>query len=138
MTLNFSPNPDGHYNLIASPDGRQITMISSDKGDVLVSTASRRNLVSIGHVQGDRGGNGERGCVGHDAPVRIDVKLDGNRDRQMDGSEKPGGRESDKKSQATPRQRHNSSVVGSASVPRRQAGYLKDPPSACCQRERVS
>ena len=41
LTLNFSPAPNGHYNLVASPDGRQITMISTDKGDVLVSTATR-------------------------------------------------------------------------------------------------
>ncbi len=41
LTLNFSPNPDGHYNLVASPDGRQITMISTDTGDVLVATATR-------------------------------------------------------------------------------------------------
>jgi hypothetical protein len=41
LTLNFSPNPNGHYNLVASPDGRQITMISTDKGDVLVATATR-------------------------------------------------------------------------------------------------
>jgi hypothetical protein len=41
MTLNFSPNPDGHYNIVASPDGRQITMISTDKGDVLIATATR-------------------------------------------------------------------------------------------------
>jgi len=41
LTLNFSPNPNGHYNLIASPDGRQIMMISTDKGDVLVATGTR-------------------------------------------------------------------------------------------------
>ncbi len=41
LTLNFSPNPNGHYNLVASPDGRQIMMISTDKGDVLVATATR-------------------------------------------------------------------------------------------------
>ncbi len=41
LTLNFAPNPNGHYNLVASPDGRQITMISTDKGDVLVATATR-------------------------------------------------------------------------------------------------
>jgi hypothetical protein len=41
LTLNFSPSPNGHYNLVASPDGRQITMISTDKGDVLVATATR-------------------------------------------------------------------------------------------------
>ena len=41
LTLNFSPNPNGHYNLIASPDGQQITAISTDKGDVLVATATR-------------------------------------------------------------------------------------------------
>jgi len=41
LTLNFSPNPNGHYNLVASPDGRRITMISTDKGDVLVVTAKR-------------------------------------------------------------------------------------------------
>jgi hypothetical protein len=41
LTLNFSPAPNGHYNLVVSPDGRQITMISTDKGDVLVATATR-------------------------------------------------------------------------------------------------
>ena len=41
MTLNFSPNPNGHYNLVVSPDGRQITMISTDKGDVLIANATR-------------------------------------------------------------------------------------------------
>lgn len=41
LTLNFSPAPDGHYNLVASPDGRQITMIATDKGDVLIATATR-------------------------------------------------------------------------------------------------
>src|SRR3954470_8288466 len=30
LTLNFAPAPDGHYNFVASPDGRQITMISAD------------------------------------------------------------------------------------------------------------
>src|SRR5947207_13677649 len=35
LTLFFAPAPDGHYNLVASPDGRQITMIATDKGDVL-------------------------------------------------------------------------------------------------------
>jgi len=41
VTLNFSPNPNGHYNLVVSPDGQQITMISTDKGDVLVATGTR-------------------------------------------------------------------------------------------------
>jgi len=41
LTLNFSPAPNAHYNLVVSPDGRQITMISTDKGDVLLSTATR-------------------------------------------------------------------------------------------------
>lgn len=41
LTLNFSPAPNGHYNLIASPDGRKITMIATDLGDVLVATATR-------------------------------------------------------------------------------------------------
>ena len=41
VTLNFSPNPNGHYNLVVSPDGQQITMISTDLGDVLVATGSR-------------------------------------------------------------------------------------------------
>ena len=41
LTLNFSPNPNGHYNLVVSPDGQQITMISTDLGDVLVATGSR-------------------------------------------------------------------------------------------------
>lgn len=41
LTLNFSPNPNGHYNLIASPDGRQITLISTDSGDVLAATGTR-------------------------------------------------------------------------------------------------
>lgn len=41
MTLNFSPNPNGHYNLVVSPDGQQITLISTDKGDVLVGTGTR-------------------------------------------------------------------------------------------------
>ena len=41
LMLNFSPAPNGHYNLIASPDGRRISMISADLGDVLVATASR-------------------------------------------------------------------------------------------------
>ena len=41
LTLNFSPNPNGHYNLIVSPDGQQITLISTDKGDVLVATGTR-------------------------------------------------------------------------------------------------
>lgn len=41
LTLNFSPSPNGHYNLIASPNGRQITMISTDLGDVLMSTVTR-------------------------------------------------------------------------------------------------
>jgi hypothetical protein len=41
MTLNFAPAPDGHYNMVASPDGRQITMISTDLGDVLIANATR-------------------------------------------------------------------------------------------------
>jgi len=41
LTLNFSPNPNGHYNLVVSPDGTQITMISTDKGDVLIATGTR-------------------------------------------------------------------------------------------------
>ncbi|HUI78074.1 MAG TPA: hypothetical protein VLY24_09160 [Bryobacteraceae bacterium] len=41
LTLNFAPAPDGHYNLVVSPDGRQITMIATDKGDVIISTATR-------------------------------------------------------------------------------------------------
>src|ERR1700730_4737706 len=41
LTLNFSPNPNGHYNLVVSPDGQQITMIATNKGDVLVGTAPR-------------------------------------------------------------------------------------------------
>lgn len=41
MTLNFAPAPDGHYNLVVSPDGRQITMIATDKGDVLIATGTR-------------------------------------------------------------------------------------------------
>jgi hypothetical protein len=41
LTLDFSPAPNGHYNLVASPDGRTITMISTDKGDVLVAIAAR-------------------------------------------------------------------------------------------------
>jgi len=41
MTLDFSPSPNGHYNLIVSPDGHQITMISTDIGDVLIVTATR-------------------------------------------------------------------------------------------------
>jgi hypothetical protein len=41
LTLNFAPAPDGHYNLVASPDGRQITMISTDQGDVLIAKATR-------------------------------------------------------------------------------------------------
>jgi hypothetical protein len=41
LTLNFAPNPNGHYNTVVSPDGRQITMISTDKGDVLVATGNR-------------------------------------------------------------------------------------------------
>jgi len=44
LTLNFSPNPNGHYNLIISPDGRLITMISTDKGDVLIATGTRLNF----------------------------------------------------------------------------------------------
>ena len=59
-------------------------------GERLSSLQTERSLVSIGHVRGDGGGNGERGCVGHDAPVRIDVRLDGNRDRQMDGKREAG------------------------------------------------
>jgi len=41
LTLNFSPAPNGHYNLIATPDGRTIMMIATDLGDVLVATATR-------------------------------------------------------------------------------------------------
>jgi hypothetical protein len=41
LTLNFAPNPDGHYNLVVSPDGRQVTLISADSGDVLTGTATR-------------------------------------------------------------------------------------------------
>ena len=41
MTLIFSPNPNGHYNLVVSPDGQQITIISTDKGDVLIATGTR-------------------------------------------------------------------------------------------------
>ena len=41
LTLNFAPSPNGHYNLVASPDGRQITMIATDKGDVIIATATR-------------------------------------------------------------------------------------------------
>ena len=41
LTLDFSPNPDGHYNFIVSPDGHQVTMISTDTGDVLIATGTR-------------------------------------------------------------------------------------------------
>jgi hypothetical protein len=41
LTLDFSPNPDGHYNFIVSPDGHQITMISTDTGDVLIANGTR-------------------------------------------------------------------------------------------------
>jgi len=41
LTLNFSPNPNGHYNLIVSPDGRLVTMIATDKGDVLTAAGTR-------------------------------------------------------------------------------------------------
>jgi len=41
LTLNFAPAPNAHYNVIASPDGRQLTMISTDRGDVLVATGTR-------------------------------------------------------------------------------------------------
>jgi len=41
LTLNFSPAPNGHYNLVVSPDGRQVSMISTDKGDVITGTAVR-------------------------------------------------------------------------------------------------
>ena len=41
MTLNFAPQPNGHYNLVISPDGRQLTAIASDRGDVLISTGTR-------------------------------------------------------------------------------------------------
>jgi len=41
LTLNFSPAPNGHYNLITSADGRTISMIATDLGDVLVATATR-------------------------------------------------------------------------------------------------
>jgi hypothetical protein len=41
MTLNFSPNPNGHYNLVVSPNGKLVTMIATDKGDVLTGTAVR-------------------------------------------------------------------------------------------------
>ena len=41
LTLNFSPAPNGHYNMIATPDGRTIMMIATDLGDVLVATATR-------------------------------------------------------------------------------------------------
>lgn len=39
LTLNFSPNPNGHYNLVISPDGQRVTMIATDKGDVITGTA---------------------------------------------------------------------------------------------------
>ena len=41
LTLDFSPAPNGHYNMIVSADGRKITMIATDLGDVLVATATR-------------------------------------------------------------------------------------------------
>ncbi len=41
LTLNFAPAPNGHYNLVISPDGREITMIATDKGDVITGTATR-------------------------------------------------------------------------------------------------
>lgn len=41
LTLDFSPAPNGHYNMIVSADGRNITMIATDLGDVLVATATR-------------------------------------------------------------------------------------------------
>ena len=41
LILNFSPAPNGHYNMITSADGRIITMIATDVGDVLVATATR-------------------------------------------------------------------------------------------------
>jgi hypothetical protein len=41
LTLNFSPAPNAHYNVIVSPDGRQISMIATDKGDVLTATGTR-------------------------------------------------------------------------------------------------
>src|SRR3954453_2657448 len=41
LTLNFAPAPNGHYNLVVSLDGQQITLISTDKGDVLVATGTR-------------------------------------------------------------------------------------------------
>jgi hypothetical protein len=41
LTFNFSPAPNGHYNLVASPDGRQVTMIETDMGDVVIATATR-------------------------------------------------------------------------------------------------
>lgn len=41
LTFDFSPNPNGHYNLVISPDGRQVTMIATDKGDVITGTAVR-------------------------------------------------------------------------------------------------
>jgi hypothetical protein len=41
MTLIFTPMPNAHYNLIISLDGRQITMIATDSGDVLTGAAQR-------------------------------------------------------------------------------------------------
>ena len=41
LTLNFSPAPNAHYNVIVSPDGAKITMIATDVGDVLVATGTR-------------------------------------------------------------------------------------------------
>jgi hypothetical protein len=41
FTVIFAPAPNGHYNIIVSPNGRQITMIATDLGDVIVGTASR-------------------------------------------------------------------------------------------------
>src|SRR5262249_33737607 len=43
LTIFFAPAPDAHFFLIASPDGRQITMIATDKGDVMVGTATRQD-----------------------------------------------------------------------------------------------
>jgi len=41
ITLNFTPNPNAHYNIVVSFDGRQITLIATDKGDVITGTAQR-------------------------------------------------------------------------------------------------
>lgn len=41
MTLNFSPNPNAHYNLVVSPNGKRAALIATDKGDVLTGTAVR-------------------------------------------------------------------------------------------------